>query len=104
MDKLTIINKRVSETAQTTINGNTVTLSYEYENDSRPLQVHFQVMCGKEGDENYTGTQVMGGSYDQNGTFSSYVLREKEKGGGAIADAVYEVCRKIVNGEAEQKV
>lgn len=93
-----VTNKRTSETAETLVTGNTLILEYEYSDSQAPQQVQFQLLRGKQGDENFTGVQAVGGSLSADGTFSSYTLSTRQRGDGVLLDEIYDICDAILKG------
>ncbi len=102
MKTIKVKSKRVNETAEAIVKGNTVVFAYEYEGSS-PLGLQFKVMRGVSGEENYTGQQELGGQLQKGGSFTSFNLTPRKKGDGVLLDNIYEICQDIIDGNIKKE-
>lgn len=96
--KVTVKKVEKKETATAVVNGNTVNFDYNYTEGATPEQVNYQAFRGKETDSTFTGQQVLGGSMQKNGAFTSFNIGAREQGDGVTFDGIYTICEAILNG------
>lgn len=98
--KFETVSKSRNETKQGVINGNTVVLSWNYEDGKLPGAVAFSVARGKQGDENFNGNQIYQGQVDNNDFVNIMPMSNFEVGDYIMIEEIVKIAKEVLNGNA----
>lgn len=95
--ELQIITKSITVMATSEVNGNTAEFSWYYEDGQIPAIINFSIKRGKAGDNEFTGNQIITGSYySESGKFDVNNNNFKE-GDLVMYQEILDACKEITS-------